>query len=44
MLNKLISATCTTTGATVYFLVWCLMFGLVMFAPGLVLLVGELVA
>ncbi|AUR96491.1 TMhelix containing protein [Vibrio phage 1.225.O._10N.261.48.B7] len=41
MLNKLIGAICTTTGSIVCFLVWCLMFGLVMFAPGLVLLVGE---
>jgi len=40
MLNKLIGAICTTTGAIVCFLVWCLMFGLVMFAPALVLLVG----
>lgn len=41
MLNKTISLICTTTGALVMFAVWCLMFGVVMFAPGLVLMVGE---
>jgi uncharacterized membrane protein len=41
MINKLIAITCTTTFALVCFAVWCALFGVVMFAPALVLMVGE---